>query len=187
MLKVNRLPLFKHWNEGDLSTYVWTVVFHLGFVVFAPVHWFNLQISKRQHSLKIFERDETRVVQLLLLKPLCISHALVVSLQSIGNSYWWIQCRITSLVSKKIFKCQFDKWFPIAPQFFFSIYILMSNKLMLRQWEPRITLNSKGMHCHEYANICQCCWTKAVDWDCWWGVERLSLPIKVVLILLFCS
>ena len=47
------------------------------------VYWFNLQISKRQHSLKIFERDETRVVQLLLLKPLCISHALVLSLQGI--------------------------------------------------------------------------------------------------------
>ena len=55
--------------------------------MFALVYWFNLQILKRQHSLKIFERDETRVVQLLLLKPLCISHALVLSLQCTGNSY----------------------------------------------------------------------------------------------------
>ena len=47
--------------------------------MFALVYWFNLQISKRQHSLEIFERDETRVVQLLLLKPLHQSRSRVKS------------------------------------------------------------------------------------------------------------
>ena len=47
--------------------------------MFALVYWFNLQVLKRRHSLKIFERDETRVVQLLLLKPLYQSHSPVKS------------------------------------------------------------------------------------------------------------
>ena len=51
--------------------------------MFALVYWFNRQISKRQHSLKIFERDETRVVQLLLLKPLHQSRSRVKS-----TVYW---------------------------------------------------------------------------------------------------
>ena len=87
----NALSLINH-IKGEQITEMMAIcqiksVFHLGFVVFALIYWFNLQVSKRQHSLKIFERDETRVVQLLLLKPLCISHAPMLSLQSTGNSY----------------------------------------------------------------------------------------------------
>ena len=69
---------------------------------------------------------------------LCIVHGLVLRLQSTENIYWWIRCRITSLVFEKIFKYQFGNWFPIALQLLF-LFILQCSK----QTDVVITMRAK--------------------------------------------